>query len=133
MAGKNEKLAGGCACGAIRYSSTAESGFSFLCQCTHCQQASGGGHSAAFILQQEAFAYTGDMSWYDRKSDSGNTISRGFCGACGSPVVNKNSGHSHIVFVSAATLDNPDEFKPEKVFFREHGREWDLKDPGSTF
>ena len=125
----DEKLEGGCACGTIRYACNAAPKFSFLCQCRDCQQATGTGHSAAFMMDRNATSVAGDMAWYERTAPSGNTISQGFCGKCGSPMMNKNSGHADVYFINAGSLDDPNQFKPQKVVYRESATDWDLLDP----
>lgn len=120
---------GGCACDQFRYSAEAEPGFSFLCQCTICQKSTGTGHAAAFIIPADKFKSKGELNWYDTTAESGNVVSHGFCAICGTPVMNKNSGHKELVFVTAGTLDNPDLFTPTKVLYRDTARPWDLADP----
>lgn len=57
---------------------------------------------------------TGTLNWYERVEPSCNTIKQRFCGTCGSPILNRNSGHPDILFVTAGSLDDPTSFKPEK-------------------
>ena len=51
-------FSGGCACGAIRYESTAEPAMMLHCHCRHCQRASGGPFSSYVIVPKEAFKLT---------------------------------------------------------------------------
>jgi hypothetical protein len=122
-------MTGGCACGAIRYQSSEPPRFSFHCQCRQCQRATGGGHASAFILAAEAVKITGEITFYDRPSDSGHTVSQGFCAKCGSPVMNKNAGYPDSRYFHAATLDDPSLFRPERVLFRDASQPWDHIDP----
>jgi hypothetical protein len=46
---------GGCACGAIRYESTAEPALMLHCHCRDCQRSSGGPFSSFVIVPKEAF------------------------------------------------------------------------------
>ncbi len=118
-------ITGGCACGAIRYQSKEAPFFSFHCQCRQCQRASGGGHSSSFVVAADAVTITGDLRFHDQQSDSGNTVSRGFCPHCGSPIMNINSGYPDSRYFHAATLDDPSTFKPTTVVFREFAQPWD--------
>ncbi|NOX43886.1 MAG: hypothetical protein GXP19_09175 [Gammaproteobacteria bacterium] len=52
---------GGCACGAIRYETTAAAEFTIICQCRQCQRISGSGHGAAFAVNAESTATQGDV------------------------------------------------------------------------
>ncbi len=125
-------ITGGCACGAIRYASTAEPTFSLICQCRQCQRATGAGHAAALVLPADAVTVTGEVRFFDQQADSGNTVSRGFCPTCGSPMLNRNSGYPQSLYVHAATLDDPGGFRPETVVFRSAAQPWDHVDPDLT-
>ena len=122
-------LSGGCACGAVRYDSSASAKFSMICQCRQCQRISGSGHAAQFVLDAEAVTIEGEVTFYEFTSDSGNTSSSGFCGKCGSPVVRKTSGYPKILMFHAATLDDPARFKPERVVYADAAQPWDHVDP----
>lgn len=78
------RFQGGCACGAIRYDSSVDPQFSFHCQCRQCQCASGTERASLFTVPADALTVKGELKFHDQKADSGNTISRGFCPACGS-------------------------------------------------
>ena len=122
-------LTGGCACGAIRYEVSEAPRFAFHCQCRPCQRATGGGHASAFVVSTNAATVTGAVTYYERTSDSGNTVSQGFCATCGSPVVNKNAGHPDSLYFHAATLDDPSLFEPGTVLFHTTAQPWDHVDP----
>lgn len=123
------RTTGRCACGAISYQGSATPRFSFLCQCRDCQRATGGGHASIFILDEDAVEMSGELRFFDRESDAGNTISQGFCPICGSPVFNRNSGYPGSLFFHAATLDEPAGFAPQKVVYRESAQPWDTVNP----
>lgn len=122
-------FSGGCACGAIRYESAAEPLVAGHCQCRDCQRDSGTGHASHLMLPRAAFKLTGNVKYYESKADSGNLVSRGFCPNCGSPVVSKNSGMPDLVFVRAASLDDPGLFKPSLVVYASSSQPWDYVDP----
>ena len=122
-------ISGGCACGAVRYTTTVEPAFSFHCQCRQCQRSTGSGHASAFVVPRDAVAVTGSIRFYERISDAGNTVNQGFCAECGSPLMNKNSGYPDSVYFHAATLDDPSIFKPTTVLFSDAAQPWDYIDP----
>jgi len=123
------RFQGGCACGAIRYESSADPQFSFHCQCRQCQRASGTGHASLFVVPADALTLGGTLKFHDQKADSGNTSSRGFCPACGNPIVNKSSGYPQMRFIHAASLDEPGQFKPVKLVWSVNAQPWDYIDP----
>ena len=120
---------GGCACGRIRYEYTGEPQFSFHCCCRQCQRVSGGGHTSLFIAVAEQLTTKGELKFFDRTSESGNTVSGGFCPTCGSPVMSVNSGYPDKRYIHAATLDDPSVFVPEKVVWESERQTWDHLDP----
>lgn len=128
----NASIKGGCACRAVRYVLSGPMGFSFHCQCRDCQYLSGTGHASAFICKAEKFQFDGDLTWFKRTAPNGNIVTSGFCPTCGTPVVNRTTGYADNLFIAAATLDDPSQFKPTKVVHREDGLHWDLVDPESS-
>jgi hypothetical protein len=123
------EYSGGCSCGAVRYQASVAPQFSFHCQCRQCQQATGTGHASLFVVPVDAVSLSGELRFYEQTADDGNTVSRGFCPRCGSPVVGKSSGHPDIMLFAAASLDNPALFKPEKVVWSASRQPWDYTDP----
>ena len=124
------EYAGGCSCGAVRYRVSAAPRFSFHCQCRQCQRATGTGHASLFVVPVDSVALSGELRFFAQTADDGNTVSRGFCPLCGSPVVGKSSGHPDIMLFTAASLDDPALFKPEKVVWSDSRQPWDYTDPG---
>lgn len=123
-------FSGGCACGAIRYDCSSEPVVAGHCHCRACQRDSGTGHGSHMMVPNEALKLTGRPRYHDSKADSGNTVSRGFCPICGSPVVSRNSGYPDALFLRAASLDDPRWFKPAMVVFTSGAPAWDYIDPG---
>jgi hypothetical protein len=72
---------------------------------------------------------TGTPRFYEAKADSGNTVRRGFCRTCGSPVVGRTSGMPDMMTISVGSLDDPSVFKPEFVVYTSRGHAWDRIDP----
>jgi hypothetical protein len=120
---------GGCRCGAIRYEITAEPMFGGQCQCLHCQRESGGGHASFMAFAADALKLAGTPRFHEAKADSGNLVRRGFCAACGSPVVSETSGFPSMRAISVGSLDDPSVFKPQFVCYTSRGHAWDVVDP----
>jgi hypothetical protein len=120
---------GGCRCRAIRYEIAAEQMFGGQCQCRDCQHESGGGHTSFMAFPTSAVKLAGTPRFYESKADSGNTIRRGFCPICGSPVIADTVGLPGVTTISAGSLDDPSAFKPEFVCYTIRGHAWDLVDP----
>jgi len=120
---------GGCACGAVRYDFTGDPMMMGHCQCRACQRDSGTGHASHVAVPSAGFGVTGPIKYWESKADSGNMVSRGFCTECGSPVASKNSGMAQMMFVRAASLDDPAKFKPQFVVWNSMRQPWDRLDP----
>lgn len=104
---------GGCACGAVHYTGTAQPAFAWNCQCRDCQHASGGGQCPVFYTPASSVTLTGDITYYDVKAESGNNVSRGFCSHCGSPICIRAELVPELIGLWAGSLDDPDQFSPQ--------------------
>ena len=122
------KLIGGCACGAVRYESTAEPVIVAHCHCRDCQRLSGAGHATGAMFPEAQVRISGAPGRFTLTSDAGNTVTRLFCGACGSPLFGMNTGMPGFMTVAAGTLDEPDRITPEVVVFARSRPHWDAMD-----
>ena len=120
---------GGCRCGAIRYEIAAEPMIAGQCQCRDCQHETGGGHTSFMAFPAAAVELSGTPRFYESRADSGNTIRRGFCPTCGSPVVGSTSGLPGVTTITVGSLEDPSVFKPQFVCYTSRGHAWDLIDP----
>jgi len=122
-------IEGGCACGAVRYRSNSAPVFSLHCHCRQCQRISGTGHASLFGLPAASVVMTGDLKLHQLIADSGNRVSAGFCPQCGNPVMKRSSGQPDLLFLHAATLDDPAQFKADRVVWSASRPPWDHIDP----
>jgi len=121
---------GGCACGAIRYEISGEPVFSNHCQCRQCQRVSGTGHGSYLTFASRSqVRLSGKATHRDIAGDSGNTKTHAFCPTCGSPVYLTFAAMPDLFTVHAASLDEPDRFRPQVVTYAGRGPAWDTLDP----
>lgn len=125
----SESLHGGCACGAVRYQVSAAPAFSLICKCRQCQRITGAGHAAQFAASATDTIVHGGLSYWQYTADSGGLVQCGFCPTCGNPVLKESSRFPRFVFFHAATLDAPEQFRPQMVVFGASGQSWDVVDP----
>jgi hypothetical protein len=52
------------------------------------------------------------VSHYSHPADSGNTLTKMFCGKCGSQVAGKNTGREGVIGLRAGCLDQKELIKP---------------------
>lgn len=123
--GGEERVRGGCTCGAVRYETSREFAFSFQCHCRKCQKATGTGHAPAFAVEKAETELTGPVKYYGHMSDSGAATKTGFCPECGSPILSMTERFPDRFYFLAATLDDPSIFKPEFAVFSEQAAVWD--------
>lgn len=120
---------GGCLCGAVRFKCTEDPQLVGHCHCVDCRKSSGTGHCTHLVVPETAFSVVGAVTFYDRAADSGNVVSRGFCGTCGSPIYSRNSAMPGVVFPRASVLDNPEVLKPQMIVYASRAPAWDHMDP----
>ncbi len=118
------KLAGGCACGAVRYETSAEPVIVAHCHCRDCQRASGAAMSTVFAVPRAAFRRVGLTNTYATSGDSGNPVVRHFCPDCGSPLFSDVSVLPDLQFVRAASLDDPAAVSPTMHIYCDSAQPW---------
>ena len=124
----SKPYAGGCACGAVRYSGTAEPAFSWNCHCRDCQRAGGGAYCPVMYVPKSAMTITGTTKYHDVKAESGNTVSRGFCSQCGSNLFILADLVPDLQGIWASSLDNPNHFKPQVHVWTGSATSWNVID-----
>lgn len=122
-------FSGGCMCGAIRYECSADPLLALNCHCRDCQRASGSAFASVLAVPKDSLKITGEPKYHDVKADSGNTISRGFCPECGSPLFTKLSARPDLVGIRAASLDDPSWHKPAMDIYTSSAQPWDYMNP----
>ncbi|MBY5335850.1 GFA family protein [Rhizobium leguminosarum] len=98
-----ERHAGGCLCGAVRFSTTAKPGPVVGCHCSQCRRQTGLYYAAADVARA-ALSIEGAeaIRWY-RSSEGAQ---RGFCSNCGSALFWRRDGSAQIS-VMAGAFDAP--------------------------
>lgn len=124
----SKNFVGGCLCGAVRYEGRAEPMLGGHCHCVDCRKSSGTGHGSHVVMDKAEVSLTGNPVQFDKPADSGNIVSRFFCGVCGGPVYSLNSGMPDMIFLRASSLDDPEIFSPNLVVYTDRAPSWDVMD-----
>jgi len=126
-------LSGGCLCGAIRYTIAAPVDALRACHCLNCQKSSGAGGTVNAVVPTDAFRITkGETKKYDDSATrSGRTLSRHFCGTCGSPIYSHRNPNPGFVVVRAGTLDDSSGMKITGNIWTSTARPWNHVDPAT--
>ena len=105
---------GGCLCGAVRYRVPREPLQTVTCHCSHCQKQSGGAFSVVAVYPRGDLQLDGELSTFEDRGSSGQTVFRQFCPRCGSPVITdtERAREQQLIFIKAGTLDDVQDLKP---------------------
>jgi hypothetical protein len=126
-------MAGGCLCGAIRYTVDAPIKELRACHCRDCQKASGAGGSVNAVVPSSAFHLTqGTPKRLAVTAASGRTLYRHFCADCGSPLYSQRATTPDIVVVRAGTFDEPVNASITTHIWTKSAQPWDYIDPAAT-
>jgi len=104
-----DRLTGGCQCGAVRYSIPMPESGVHLCHCRMCQKAVGNVFAALAPVLAESVQWTRGAPTLFASS---TTAKRGFCSACGTPLTFAYGDSKHINF-TIGSLDDPSAVQPE--------------------
>ena len=102
------KISGRCMCHAVTWQYDESVSRSLVCHCTDCQRATSAPFTAFIGLNPEHMHWSGEINHFE---SSPNTW-RGFCPACGTRLYFKSGKWPDEIHVHAATLDNPENYKP---------------------
>ena len=118
-------FSGGCRCGAIRYECSAEPLMVAYCHCRDCQFASGGPFSTVLLVPRSAVSRSGsEPGAHAVEAESGATVTRRVCSACGSPLFSELSANPEIFVIKAGTLDDPSWLRPAAHIWTESAQPW---------
>ena len=124
----NEKakgFSGRCLCGAVTVESSAEPQAVFHCCCEDCRRSSGTGHCTHIVIPESAFSLTGDVTFFAHKADSGNTVTKAFCGTCGSPIYATSAeGGPKVYGIRLGTVRQRRDLVPARQYWTASALPW---------
>jgi hypothetical protein len=117
--------AGGCHCGAVRYSLTAPPLMIYNCHCSNCQKITGSAFTVAATVAEAALSFTkGAPKRVEWKADSGNIRFGLFCGDCGSRIANGQAPSIGMLSLRAGTLDDTSWVEPVGDIWTKSAQGW---------
>jgi hypothetical protein len=116
--------AGGCLCGAVRYTLDEVPAMVAICHCRHCQRQSGSAFSVVGAIPEASYHQSGETRTYRDSADSGQPLDRHFCATCGSPIISVAGSLPGIVIVKAGTLDDPSAWVPSVEVYCDRALDW---------
>lgn len=114
----------GCLCGAVRIELEGEPLRVRTCMCRDCQYFGAGIGTVNAAYARADVRTTGDVHWYESVADSGNTVRRGFCPACGTPLFTSSSGHPDFLGVRVGTFEEPGSVTPSETIWTDSAPGW---------
>ena len=111
----DQVMAGGCACGQVRFHANIGDDEAYLCHCRMCQRATGSVSSAFKNVKQADVTWASGPDWYD----SSPIARRPFCSACGTSLGFAFKEDSENIDLTVAAFDDPSRFKPKHHFAAE--------------
>lgn len=106
------KFTGSCMCGNVKFEADGDPVFSGNCHCEDCRKTSGAAYSTFVFMNKEDVKLTGKVSSYDHKADSGNVLTKHFCGNCGCPMYTENEVRPTMVGLRAGVINEHETVKP---------------------
>ena len=112
---------GGCLCTKIRYKVAAVPILIEYCHCRTCRTGVGAPLVAWAAFQQSEFAV---MTGKPKQYRSSQTVIRTFCNTCGTSLTLADERFPSEIYVSLASLDEPELLPPEFHIWRSHRISW---------
>lgn len=119
----------GCLCGQVRMDIDAQPMATRICWCRLCQYLAAGSGTVNVCFPSDKVTISGEVRWYESVADSGNSMRRGFCPECGTPLLSMAESRPHLIFVRAGALDDPDLLAPQAIIWTGSAPEWAHLDP----
>jgi hypothetical protein len=105
-----DRYAGGCLCGAVRYELRGPVHNLCWCYCTSCRRAAGAPAIPWGTVLHERFRLThGELADYR----SSAAVLRGFCAACGTSLTYRHESRPAEIDVTLGSLDEPARLAPQ--------------------
>ena len=125
-------IGGGCLCGAIKYTSSAQPALTAFCHCRDCQKAGGGGYSVNVAVPSSSIEVHGTPQTFHTVGTSGLRVVRRFCAQCGSALFTDAAAFAGLTFVKGGSLDDPSWIQPALHIWCDSAQPWDKLPEGAT-
>jgi hypothetical protein len=123
-------ISGGCMCKAVRYTISGPPVATRQCWCRTCQYFGAGSSTVNAVFRTPDVKLTGEVRYFTSIADSGNTLHRGFCPACGTPISSQSEARPHLLILRTGTLDDSALVRPAMEIWTGSAPKWACLDPG---
>lgn len=109
---------GGCLCGAIRYEVKSDPIRVAHCHCDDCRRATGSSFATnVFVKEDDLVILQGEPRRFQHIADSGSTMTKEFCGDCGSQLFGWGSRGQGVKGVKVGSIDDASFVRPTVEVF----------------
>ncbi|MGH8602297.1 MAG: GFA family protein [Gammaproteobacteria bacterium] len=116
-----QRIEGGCQCGAIRYSVSGEPVMAAICHCSMCRRANAAPAVAWAMYQEGQVHFTKAQP---QTFASSAEAKRGFCPTCGTQISFTASFLPGLIDITVGSLDNPEQVKPDLHYWHSRHISW---------
>lgn len=117
-------LKGTCQCGSITYQ-LAEAPIKVMaCHCRQCQKLSTSAFSITALVKASALTITGELKFWERQADSGNTNGAAFCPNCGNRIYHYNPADPEHIKLKPSTLQDTRVIQPTMHVWVSEKQDW---------
>jgi hypothetical protein len=120
----NDRHAGSCLCGEVRFEIEGDFERFYLCHCGYCRKDTGSAHAANLFSSTATLKWVAGLDTVRRFDLPGTRHSRCFCGTCGAALPMMQMGGALLV-VPAGSLDSPVPIRPAAHLFLSSKAGWD--------
>jgi hypothetical protein len=119
------RLEGGCACGAVRFRLASQPMFVHCCHCKDCQRQTGSAFALNALIEADRMnVLSGETHAVRLPADSGRPHETFRCTQCGTAVWSTYGGRPAIRFVRVGTLDEPAALTPDVHIYTRSKLPW---------
>jgi hypothetical protein len=120
---------GSCLCKAVTINISSEPLVARACWCRTCQFLGSGNATINAAFLADTVNITGPVTWFNDTADSGNQMSRGFCGKCGTPMFSKGTRTPDRLVVRLGVFDDINAITPKGAIWTSSAPDWAEFDP----
>jgi hypothetical protein len=118
-------IAGGCHCGAVRYTLAIDDlPAIYCCHCLKCQSWAGSAFTEQAPVAEDKLSVEGPVAEYSFTNPSGSTSHQRVCSTCHTRIYNTNSARPGLAMVRAGTLDRSNELVPRGHIWVKRKQPW---------
>jgi len=127
------KATGGCQCESVRYVFEGEPLMTYACHCRDCQRRTGSAFSEGILILADQIVLEGEMSSWQRKSDTDVAKLRHSCASCGNIIYGTADNMTGLWLLQAGTLDDTSAVHPEMHMWIQSAQPWITLPEGVPF